>query len=296
MRLVEALRKVLVLWGLVLLPVLFVADCLVLMQWDSQGRVGLRFLDYDRVFVSKAAFVVYGVLLAGVLGSYLQYLMVRFKADRTNLESTDSLADLGSQLLVGASAAFVAAILLPSALFAESAERLLGGSVNIWALLILGGAVGYRSRNVLGELAEVTSRLLAQIGQPFGAEVREQISQSVRSGVQDAMAPPKLINYDGFVVVNIVATDSRSQPNPAASTDTPFPSDGAALPVPGGGVINSDGVAKLSSGQRYLLEVLFTSSEPALTQISSSQPLFNHFPVEGGIAQSPIPFRLHLHF
>jgi hypothetical protein len=276
-----------------ILPITFIAICLILMQWEklseddrtlsSIAPATLAFERLYHVFTSRSAVIIYGILLAGILGSFLRHLLVRFRTDTPGAQQASSLTDLGAHLLVGASAAFIIAVLLPLALIrggpdipvskmAET-ETILDQRLNVWALLILAGVVGYWSRSVLGDLAAMMSRLWAQVGRPF-EEVQEQITKSVRIGVQDAMSPPKLVNYDGFIIVDVVTTDRNTV---------------SVIVKPEGAP--DDHLIRLKPGREYQLEVSFSDSP---TPMSSA--LVKHLRIQGGIEDPIVPFRLHIDF
>jgi hypothetical protein len=146
---------------------------------------------------------------------------------------------------------------------------------------------GYWSRSALGDLAGVASRLLAQLAQPIGEEAREQINQSIRTGVREAIAPPRLANYDGYLLVDIIEADSPR------SSDISGPRS-RVLRQPTS-VITGEAVAHLSFGTRYLLVVSFTTAVPTAGGREDA-PIVKPVHIKDGIDQPTVPFRLYVDF
>jgi hypothetical protein len=175
-------------WLALLLCASFVVICLILIRpvvlTDPTAA--------QETFASRSAILVYGILLAGVIGSFLRYVVERYGSGSEPRPAAESLVP---ELFSGATLAFVTAFLLPSAMLPGRLE-----DANVWVLLIVAGVAGYVARTTMGEISAAATRMIAQLDD----EAREQIAKSVQLSVKHAISPPKLVNYDGYLSVRLI--------------------------------------------------------------------------------------------
>ena len=297
----------------IVLPLALLVICLILLQWDDPRPLGedegslLRLpgvelsalhtgvvqvdepaptyrapagewpthLTTKRIFASKSSIIVYGVILAGLLGSLLNHLV--FRRDTTSIATLrESLAQFAAQLLVGMSIAFITSILLPLALMqGRYPQNTIGLYINSWSLLLLGGLSGYLSRSVLPDLTDAMSRVLAQSAGPLSDQVKTEIVDSIRTGVKDAVLPRALANYAGFVSVDIVPGRDRAL--------------GSTLPL------LREGIVAVEPGRPYRLEMFFSTGSPPAGP-GASPRLLRPISIEGGVEESEIPFDVTIDF
>jgi hypothetical protein len=179
-------------WFALLLCVSFVVICLILIRPVMLSVPSAA----EETFASRSAILVYGILLAGVIGSFLRHMIERFGAGSESRPATGSLVP---ELFSGATLAFVTAFLLPSAMMAGRVE-----DANVWVLLIVAGVAGYAARSTMGEISAAATRMIAQLDD----EAREQIAKSVQLSVKHAISPPKLVSYDGYLSVRLMEGSS----------------------------------------------------------------------------------------
>ena len=175
-------------WLALLLCVSFVVICLILIRPVVLSNPSAA----EETFASRSAILVYGILLAGVIGSFLRHMVERFGAGNESRPATGSLVP---ELFSGATLAFVTAFLLPSAMLPGRLE-----DANVWVLLIVAGVAGYVARTTMGEISAAATRMITQLDD----EARREIAKSVSLSVQSAISPPKLVNYDGYLSVRLM--------------------------------------------------------------------------------------------
>jgi len=145
------------------------------------------------------AFFVYGVLLAGMIGSLLKHTLLRAK-ERSEQVPVGDMAEAGAFLFVGTIAAFAVAVLLPTALLVPSPTGIDPFvAVNKWGLTMLAAAVGYASRETLGDLGATLRQLFD--GSPAAAIA--DIEGRVEAGLRKAIAPPPLANFEGNIAIGL---------------------------------------------------------------------------------------------
>lgn len=158
---------------------------------DTQSSGSVRLM-----FYSKQAVTLYGVLIVGMLGGLVRHLLDDGIGKISPTEEPSRARSLAGSLLLGAIAAIVAGILIPASLVETPGI----GEFNPWALFVLSGIAGYCSRDASGELGRQVMRMIDQSA--FGVDAAA-VRKTVQDSVRDVLSPPKPINYDGVVTVNI---------------------------------------------------------------------------------------------
>ncbi|MDI5929028.1 hypothetical protein [Rhizobium leguminosarum] len=148
--------------------------------------------DVIRYFFSIHSLYCYEVIIAGMIGSFLQ------EVSGTNIgqNGSDSRRLLLS-LFFGAALAVVGGILLPQAIGRPNA----GPYFHSWTLVLIGGFAGAQSRRFFGGTEATLAKLLEKYSAPIDAQ---EISKAVTTEIKDAFALPQAVNYEGYVNVDIV--------------------------------------------------------------------------------------------
>lgn len=239
-------------------------------------------LDVADLFRSRQTLTMGCVLLAGLVGGYLQYMRERFgelAAEQPRRERPDqserlhdrdggrALLAFVSQLLMGLGAASVLGLFIPLAIANPPGLSI----YNPWGLLILGVVAGYLSRNMFGGLQAKFERLFAELqrAEPMGAA---EVSSAVKQGVIDALGSPKLVNFDGGVGLDVIDDHGQSC------------------------VRLSESVASvaLRPGEPYTARILFSHGSRPHPAIPGGPTNEQRIRIDRGVTSFPVPFQLRL--
>jgi hypothetical protein len=190
-----------------LLTLLFLYNYLVLAQ-KQFGTVGEA--TWTAPLRTETAFFVYGVLLAGMLGSLLKHSVLRAKPATGGQAKSDPVG-AATYLFVGTIAAFATAILLPTALLvpAEAGSDPFG-AVNKWGLTVLAAVVGYASREGLRDFASTLRNLFETV--PAIANIEDR----VEAGLRRAISPPPFVNFRGAAAIGLHDKKGNWKPTTSA--------------------------------------------------------------------------------
>jgi hypothetical protein len=248
---------------------------------SASGRTDITDLSRSRETLTMGC-----VLLAGLVGGYLQYMRERFnelaseqppRTRRGRSEGDADSADGGdgvlallaflSQLVMGLFAASVLGLFIPLAIANPPGLSI----YNPWGLLILGVVSGYLSRNMLGGLEAEIERLFAELqrSKPMGAV---DVTSAVKQGVFDALGSPKPVNFDGIVSLDVLDRHGRSC---------------ARL---------KEGVSYVALAPResYTARILFSRVGSSRSAMPGGPTNEQRIRIDRGIDTDPVPFQLRL--
>ena len=209
---------------------------------------------------TRRSYFVYETLLAGMLGAYISEIF-HIGSMKTDAELSGHSLQFGVSLFVGGAAAIIVGVLFPLVVLG----RFEGAEINSWTLVAASGLAGNRSRAALSQVETVLGRLLAS----FEPHLDAAISDTVRVGVQEALAVRPPVRYDGFVAADIMR-----------SNESVWRSDSA--------------VAQLEPGAQFELIVQFAPDKQRLG--SAARGVVKTITISEGESQSSVPFRLLVDF
>lgn len=226
------------------------------------------------------------VLLAGLVGGYLQYMRERFselaaeqpsRAQRGRYEDDMNAVSDGdgarallaflSQLLMGLGAASILGLFIPLAIANPPGLSI----YNPWGLLILGVVSGYLSRNMFGGLQAKFERLFAELQRsgPMGAV---EVTSAVKQGVLDALGSPQPINFDGVVSLEVLDRNGRSCARLAEGVS----------------------YVALAPRESYTARILFSRKGRLHPAVSGGPANEQRIRIDRGVETYPVPFQLRL--
>jgi hypothetical protein len=217
------------------------------------------------IFTTRRSAFVYETLVAGMLGAYLGELS-RIADVKARANSPEYTLHFRGALFLGGTAAIVTGVLLPLVVL----DKFEGQGINSWTLVAAGGIAGNLARGSFSRAESTITRLLASFESRFD---RTTISESVKTGIQEAFAVPQPINYEGFLAMDVTRSNE--------SVIAPAEKDG--------------NVARLQRGEPFELRVQF-ASEKSLNG-SLEHGIVKPISIRGGDDQpQAVPFRLLVDF
>jgi hypothetical protein len=250
-----------------LLSLLFILLLLIIVNSphipsELQGAASDSATRSGGAFFTRRSYFVYETLLAGMLGAYLGEIF-QIGGRKTKDELRTYRQRFWAALFLGGAAAIVVGVLFPLVVLGEFEGR----EINSWTLVAAAGLAGNRARNVLSQVEDAISRLLTNFNPRFNEAA---ISNSVKTGLQEALAAPPPIKYQGFVAIDV------------------FNSNGSVTSF-------DDGIktAQLKPGSQFELRVQFAPTESELSALNGeSRPIA----IREGDELPLVPFRLFVDF
>lgn len=275
-------------WALILGPLLFVllfAACLQLLYLREFGATANAaegvVTPYD-ILQSREVMTVACVLLAGLLGGYLQFVRERFddwapddKAPASgadpapvdwNAEAAHTWFAFWSQLIMGLGTAGVAALFVPLAIADPPALKI----YNPWGLVMLGFASGYLSRHLFGNAQSRWERMFTRLKDSADLDTAA-IGSEVAKSVLLALQPPRAVNYNGTVGLDVVDPSGRS----CVSAEVPP-------------------AVELQRNARYQARLTFAPSESSSLGEFVASPRLQSIQINDGDEAPKVPFDLRL--
>jgi hypothetical protein len=222
-----------------------------------------------QLFWTRRSQFVYETLLAGLLGAYIAEL---FRIH--TIQSIRELSEYGQQfmaaLFLGGSAAMGVGVLFPLVVLG----RFEGTGINSWTLVAAGGLAGYRARSALSHLSNVITHMLSRFD-------TMEISRSIKEGMQEVLAQPLPVRYDGFLAVDVTRSNesviiegdpgdkiARLERGKEFAVQVQFAHDKIQLGAPGRGIVRPINVqdgddSPASAPFRLLVDFGFAEVPPA---------------------------------
>ena len=149
--------------------------------------------------MSRRSFFIYATLLAGMLGAYISEIS-RLGEVREGVEPGDFFVRFVAALFLGGSTSVLIGVLLPLVVL----DKFEGPGINSWTLVAAGGIAGHFASGVLSRADSAVARLLASFESRFD---KTTISESVRTGITEALSVPAPTNYEGFFAADVTRFD-----------------------------------------------------------------------------------------
>ncbi|MFT3815756.1 MAG: hypothetical protein QM740_20715 [Acidovorax sp.] len=250
---------------------------------DSRATERFDIADLSR---SRQTLTMLCVLLAGLVGGYLQYMRERFSELAAEQQSQGkrgryegdmggagdgdgvrALLAFASQLLMGLGAASVLGLFIPLAIANPPGLSI----YNPWGLLILGVISGYLSRNMFGGLQAKFERLFAEL-QRSGPLGTVEVTSAVKQGVLDALGSPQPVNFDGVVSLEVLDRHARSCVR----------------------LVEGVSFVALTPHESYTARIVFSREERSHPAIPSGLTNEQRIRIDRGVDTHPVPFQLRL--